>query len=176
MRWTVFVHVQNGLEWLCTNPLWITIFRSRCTRILVSKKLLFVFGRSRYYGDEASRIRDARLLFAPELRGLCDLQPPLTSDPVGRDLRRQRLPRGAASSGKRRGLRLGQKTEGHAETFTAPPLSHRASDWSLETRPPDETKLSARQKRRLHQRAVGELRLQPKKTHASFLLALFRLG
>jgi transposase, IS5 family len=36
-------------------------------------------------------------------------------------------------------------------------------------------KLSARQKWRLRQRAVGGLRLQPKKTHASFLLAHFRL-
>lgn len=34
-----------------------------------------------------------------------------------------------ASSGKRPGLYLGQKTEWHAERFTAPTLGHRTSDW-----------------------------------------------
>jgi IS5 family transposase len=57
------------------------------------------------------------------------------------------------------GLPRGQKTEWPAETLTAAPLGHRAGDWALETRPPAETKLSARQKRRLHQCPVGGLRL-----------------
>src|SRR5260370_32211404 len=95
---------------------------------------------------------------------------------AGRDLRRQRLSRHSASSRKRCGLHLRPKTERHAETIAAPALGHRASDWSLETRPPDETKLLARQRGRPDQRAFGGLRLQPEKTHASFLLAHFRLG
>src|SRR5712691_11080687 len=95
---------------------------------------------------------------------------------ASRDLRRQRLPRKSASSRKRCSLHLRQKTERHAETIAATAFSHRARDWSLETRPPDETKLLARQRGRPDQRAVGRLRLQPEKTHASFLLANFRLA
>src|SRR5437016_267432 len=95
---------------------------------------------------------------------------------AGRDLRRQGLSRHSASSRERRGLHLRPQTERHLETIAAPSLSHRASDWSPETRPPDETKLLARQTARPEQRAVGRLRLQLEKTHASFLLAHFRLA
>src|SRR5437660_8055769 len=95
---------------------------------------------------------------------------------AGRDLRRQRLSRHSASSRERRGLHLRPQTERHTETIAAPSLSYRASDWSPETRPPNETKLLARQRGRPDQRAVGRLRLQPEKTHASFLLAHFRLA
>src|SRR5205807_3273436 len=95
---------------------------------------------------------------------------------AGRDLRRQRLSWESASSRERRGLHLRPQTERHIETLAAPSLSHRASDWSPETRPPDETKLLARQRGRPDQRAVGRLWLQPEKTHASFLLAHFRLA
>src|SRR5260370_26808719 len=87
---------------------------------------------------------------------------------AGRDLRRPRLSWESASSGERRGLHLRPQTERHAETIAAPSLSYRASDWSPETRPPDETKLLARQRGPPHQLAVGSLRLQPQTTHASF--------
>src|SRR6266436_1524468 len=95
---------------------------------------------------------------------------------AGRDLRRQRLSRESASSGERRSLHLRPQTERHAETIAAPSFSHRASDRTLETRPPDETKLLAGPSGRRDQCLVGRQRLQLEKTPASFLLALFRLA
>src|SRR5437660_11185087 len=80
---------------------------------------------------------------------------------AGKDLRRQRLSRHSASSRERRGLHLRPQTERHLETLAAPSLSYRARDWSLETRPPNETKLLAMQRWRTTQRAVSRLRLQP---------------
>src|SRR5260370_38203290 len=51
---------------------------------------------------------------------------------AGRDLRRQRLSRSAASSRTRQGLHLGPKTERHAEALTRTAIDHAARHWVRE--------------------------------------------